>query len=199
MTQDEFLKLNESLVKVEDDTTPYAVVTNNEIAVIGDAGKTEPKVHDYTIELRFPRRMEDQIHGITDKTDNFVFTNIEFKDVTITPQDDMKVVLAITKMLPFFLQARDDGTLDRINEGETNIRELLEMAEDELIDALYNVVATMLKVDEKIVPYMLPVSVFETVGQLIEDFPEAFAEADGFFESSTANTLKMVDAKKNQS
>lgn len=192
MTQDEFLKLNQSLAEVEKDDTPYALVTDGEISVIGDAGKTEPKIHDYTIELRFPRSMEDKIQGITDKTDNFVFSSIEFKDVTITPQDDMKVVLAISKMLPFFLNAREDGTLGRIEEGNTNILELLEMAEEDLVDALYNVVATMLKIDKAIIPYMLPASVFETVAKLIEDFPEAFAEADGFFESSTETTLKAV-------
>lgn len=180
-------KIQESLEEAHKDNTPFPIVSEEGLTVVGDVNKTEVKHRDYTIEFRFaPSEVEE--YGI-DKEDiegyveGQAVVKMEFDDVTIKPRHRLEVDAAIVKILPYFY---------RINEetkkiGERTDDEFVELVNNMCIDIgddMYNLVAAVLGIDRRIVNNMVWQSVVDTITAIINDFPEVFNESEGTFPNS---------------
>lgn len=179
LTPADLLNINKKLKKIDNDDTPFAVVKDEEISVVGDANKTQIKKNDYTLKFRVPislfteKPKEAQIVGAS-----YVFT-VDFPDVTINPRSDLIIVDAIMKITPFFKKLKENGDVEDFTDEE--LISVFAYAGDEVHLAIYNLVATFLQVNDDIAPYMLPFSVIGALSEIIENHPEVFNEADAFF------------------
>lgn len=177
---EDMLKLSAQIKKAEEDTTPYAVVAGEEIHVVGDPNKIDKKYRDYTMSFRFPMEYapmfpnaEKEIVG-----NEFIIVT-EYKNVTVNPKGDMKILAAMSRIIPYVRKLNEDGTISEPTD-EDIIQMCLDMP-NEIEDAMYRLTATILGVPREIENYMRATSVFSFVSAFIDDFPEVFNEADGFF------------------
>lgn len=182
ITFEQMKEIDKSLKEAENDDTPFLVVGDDEIAVAGDANKTERKSKTYTLNCRFPVALRDTIKEdikITKEVGNFVFGEYTVNDVYLSPREDFRVISAISKIYPYFKKLKEDGGVEDLSEKE--ILELAINMEKEVRDAMYEVVGAFLQLTDEFLSCILTSSIFETLLQLIYDFPEAFNEADVFF------------------
>ncbi len=168
---DDYRAIDNALDAAEESVTPFAVVTNDEIAVVGDANKTEINAHDYTMKFRVPEKKEDGSVG-------YKWITKEFKDVYITPRNDIKVNRMLMKLLPYY-RKNEDGELHKYTAEEA--MDIVDSFSDDLLDALYDTVACVLGIDKALAPYMDMASVLKAATQIIRDYPETVNEADTFF------------------
>lgn len=177
---EDMLKLSKEIKKAQEDTTPYAVVADKQIHVVGDANKIEKKKHDYAMKFRFPIEYEEMFAD-AEKTyiGNYFTVVTEFKDVTINPKKDMKVLASLARLIPYVKKLNEDGTVSDLSDDEM-IQMCLDMP-DEIEDSMYSLTANVLGVPSEISDFMLATDVFGFVSTFIDDFPEAMNEADAFF------------------
>lgn len=182
VTFEQMKEIDNSLKKAEESDNPFLVVGDDELAVVGDANKTERKSKSYTLACRFPKVLGDTIREnikITKEVGNYVFGEYTVENVYLSPREDFRVISAISKIYPYFKKLKDDGGVEDLSE-----KEMLELAinmEKEVRDAMYEVVGAFLQLTDEFLCCILTSSIFETLLQLIYDFPEAFNEADVFF------------------
>lgn len=180
ITKEELKKINDSIKKAEEDTTPYPVVMDGKVRVVGDANRTEVKSRDYTVKFRFPKEYEKYFEGeVSEVIGDYIIVETEYKNVHISPRSDMKILAAISKIFPFVKKLGDDGSVSEMTDAEL-IDMCLNMP-NEIEDAMYILTASILGVDEDIRDWMLATSVFDFVSRFIDDFPEVANEADAFF------------------
>lgn len=175
----DLLKINESIKKAEKDNTPYPVVVDGKVHVVGDANKTENKSHDYIVKFRFPKEYEQYFDEVSERIGDYIIVETEFKNVTISPRSDMKILASISRILPYVKKLGEDGSI-----GEFTDDELIEMClsmPDEIEDAMYILTASILGVSEDMRDWMLATSVFGFISRFFDDFPEVVNEADAFF------------------
>lgn len=164
MNIEDYMKVDEAIDKAEESDTPFVVVANNEVNVVGDANKTEINKHDYVINFRIF------------KNGKYEWVKQEFKDVYITPRNDLKVSRMLTQLLPYF-RKDEDGEIVKHDKDE--VLSILE--QDTLLDSLYDTVAAVLNIPANLKPFMATDSVIAAATQIIRDFPETVNEADTFF------------------
>lgn len=165
MNIEDYMKVDDAIDKAEESDTPFVVLANDEVNVVGNANKTEINKHDYLINFRIF------------KNGKYEWVKQEFKDVYITPRNDLKVSRMITQMLPYFRKQLDGETTKFDKEEVIAIIE-----KDELLDLMYDTVAAVLNVPANLKDFMSPESVVAAVTQIILDFPETVNEANTFFE-----------------
>ena len=182
ITPQEMKKISDKLEVAKADTTPHIGVQDDELLVIGDANKTEKKVFNYTARMRFPSSMEESVgsDNVADrsKSGKFIYVDVEYKDVTINPRNDLKIVRSIAVLYPFFKEQAEDGGLQSMSEDD--FIEFAEQLSDEVVDAMYDLVADFLDEDKEVVQKFTWPSVLDIILQFTEDFPEVFNEADFF-------------------
>lgn len=172
MTQNEVLEFKKALDSAEESVVPFAVAKDNELNIVGDANETKVNPFDYKITFRIP--------DTSDGTVKYSEKTAEFKNVYVTPRNEMRVVKTIAQLLPYFRKIKEDGTV-----GEFTNDELLEVVatmEDEVIDSMYTLVSTVLGIDPKLRDYMIAKDVIAATTQIIMTNPSAVNEADTFFE-----------------
>lgn len=54
ITQEEILKIKDAMKKAEESESPFPILKDGELAVVGDVNDIGKKKHDYTIKFRFP-------------------------------------------------------------------------------------------------------------------------------------------------
>ena len=178
MNQEELLKGYEEIKQGIDDATqsdtPFVISKDNKLSVVGDANKTEINSHDFKIVFRVP-------DGTTEgkKVSGGVLTEVEYKDVFISPRRATKVTSAICRLLPYFRKVSENGDVEDYTIEE--ITQLVADWDDEIIDTMYHVVAVFLQVDDRLVDYMQPSSVLQALTQIIHNYPEVINESDVFF------------------
>lgn len=193
ITQNDYLKLQRARAYAEEDTTPFAVVTNDEIHVVGDANKTEKKTHDYIMGFYFPSEMKAKFkkEDIVREDDTHFLVEMEFKDVSITPRNHVQAITALMELEPFFNKILDNG--DVVDLSMEEIRELLRYMNDDMVEALYEAVASVIGVDKSIRKYMALPDVIFTAAMLTADFPEAINEANQLFAFSAERARKRAN------
>lgn len=175
ITQEEMLKIKEAAKEAEESERPFPILKDGELAVVGDVNDIEVKKHDYTLKFRFPKAMGIQGKPVGD----YVVQEVEYNDVYITPQNDFAVLRELMALIPFFNNLNDDGSITERSDEE--LAEIVSQLNDGIVESMYNIVAAVLRVDKELVPYIMPISCFDTVGAIIRDNPEAWNEADCFF------------------
>jgi len=179
MKAKDFLAINNQIKKTNEDSTPFLISKDEELIVVGDANQTIVKRNDYTIKFRMLKEDLEVIpDGAQEVGDYYVFSLI-FDGITITPRSDLKIVDAIFKILPFFNQLKEDGSIEDSSREE--LLSIFAHAKEEIHLAMYNLVATFLGIDDHLGEHMLPFSVVGALNQLIDNHPEIFNEADVFF------------------
>lgn len=170
MTREDYELIEVGLKEAEKDDTPFLVATEDELKVVGDANKTEVNDHDFEITFRLPPEKAG---------DSFRYVKKEFKNVYITPRQDSKVLKAITTMMPFFKAVRPSGRVEDLTDEEKQA--VIDAIGDEANDAMYDMVALVLGIDEALKDYMFLPSVLQATEKIIRAFPETMNEADVFF------------------
>lgn len=171
MTREDFDSIDQALQDAEKDDTPFLVPGENELAVVGDANKTEINSHDFEISFRLPPEKKGESYRVVKK---------KFENVYITPRQDTKILKAITTMMPYFKAVRPEGKVEDLTTEEKF--EVFSSIGDEIYDAMYDLVALVLRIDPELKDFMMPTSVLKATAQIIRAFPEVINEADSFFE-----------------
>lgn len=172
---DKYLEFKEGIEKAESDTTPF-IIPDDEIAIVGDANKTQLNCHDFSITFRIPQKMED---GAIKQ----VMQTKEFHDVYITPRMDTQVVKLLTKFMTYFHKPLENGEISPYTDKE--VEEIREKYDDEMLDLMYETVGVVLKISPVLREYMLRNSVEEAAIKIMAQYPELINEADTFFGSSS--------------
>lgn len=179
ITPNDFLAVSEKLKDAQNDTTPFAIVEDKEIKVVGDANKTAVKKNNYMVKFRFPKGVFEQMPEGAKEVGNFYVLEVEYKDVSITPRTDLKIVDAIFRLQPFLNELTENGAVKE--RAPEELFHIFAYASEDIHLAMYNIVGAFLGIDDKMGEYMLPFSVLDTITKLIETHPEVFNEADVFF------------------
>lgn len=171
MTQDELKRLKEQIKEAEGNVTPFPIVTENEIAVAGDANLTEVKPTTFEITFALPRDKGGKVaydrHTVT------------YKDVYPKPRNMVTIDRMLSVLLPYFKKPMQDGSVDEYTDDE--MRDILMAFDEDITNIMYELVASVIGVDKELKDYMLPSSVFEALLKIIKFFPEAWNEGDTFF------------------
>lgn len=181
MLQEELLNTYENmkkgLDKAPESETPFPVLKDEKMYVVGDANETKINKHDFTIEFRLP---EGTVEG---KVENgSVIKEVEYKDVFVTPRQIAKVVSAVCKLLPFFRKiAEDNGDLSATDFTMEEYTLLLADYGSVFVDDMYILVASVLGIDERLIDYMTVPSVMKATSQIFTEYPEVLNEAENFF------------------
>ena len=186
--EDAYKGIDEALKEAEKDDTPFLVVDDDNLTVVGDANKTEVKQNDYVLSFRFPKGTKiPKSKGFSEglETKYGVVTQKEYKDFFIAPRKNMNIVRLLINILPFFKKQNDDGTVTEYTEDE--IASIIGSLTDEIINAMYDLVCYVFDVDTALRDYIEPMCVARLIIQLIKDYPEVSNEADTFFDSSVQN------------
>lgn len=179
MLQDELLAtyadMKESLDNAPESPVPFPVVKDEKLSVIGDANETQINKHDFQIRFKFPRG------AIDGQTEDIVRTK-EFKNIFIAPRKSMKVISIVCRMMPFFRKVIDDSGEARIEKYSLNeILELIGEHGDVFSNDMYELVASVLDIDEEMIDFMEPDSVLDATAQIFRNYPELLNEAESFF------------------
>lgn len=181
MNQEELLnayeQIEEGIDKAPESPTPFPVVKDEKLSVIGDANETQINKHNFKIVFRLPEGVVDG-----EKVDGGVLKEIEYKDVFVTPRQSGKVISSLCRMLPFFRKIieKSDGN-EAASFTRDEIAEMLAEFGDEFVDSMYDVVGKTLKIDDALVDYMLPESAMEASIKIVQEYPEIVNEAEAFF------------------
>lgn len=174
MTQEEYLSIRDKMESAQESTRPFAIPTEDEVVVVGDANDTKVNKSNFKIDFRLPEEKDGRI--------TYSNTTIEYKNVFITPRQDSKIVSLIVDMLPFYYKVQEDGGVEHYDSKE--IVQLLSDIPDEIYDKMYAVVGSVLGIDKRLTDFMTPTSVMDAFAQICETFPEVINEADAFFDKS---------------
>ena len=198
MTVDEFVAMKEAMDKSEEDTTPYAIIDeDDELQVVGDPNKTEIVKYQYTLQFGYPKTdtvrkslkdMKDCV--INKETDNYIVCTRTFKDVWIPPRIYPQVQTAFAELYRFFNAITDDGGLRDMSEDE--IIEVLNLLGQDMIEAMCHAVATILRIPEQEEPCMLSITVMNVLMRMIDDFPEIINGMDFFTEGLSETDLTVL-------
>lgn len=99
-TINDWLDINKSLEKAREDDTPHAVLNNGNLAVVGDANKTEVKKVDYQIKFRFEEGELQACPKNAKKVGKYIMFTIDFEDIHINPRKDMLLVESALGIYP---------------------------------------------------------------------------------------------------
>lgn len=99
-TINDWLDINKSLEKAREDDTPHAVLNNGNLAVVGDANKTEVKKIDYQIKFRFEEGELQAYPKNAKKVGKYIMFTIDFEDIHINPRKDMLLVESALGIYP---------------------------------------------------------------------------------------------------
>lgn len=176
----DYEKMKEGIEAAQSDTTPF-IIPDEEIAVVGDANKTQLNTHDFEITFRVPVKMEDGTVKQVKKTK-------EYHDVFITPRMDTQVVKLLTKFLSYYHKPTEDGKVVPYTGEE--IDEIRAKYDEEMLDLMYETVGVVLKIDPSLRDCMLRSSVEDASLKILAQYPELVNEADTFFDSSSETRQK---------
>lgn len=178
MKQEELLhayeEIKEGIDAAPESPVPFPVVKDEKMSVIGDANETQINKHDFKIVFRLPEGVSDG-----EKVDGGVLKEVEYKNVFITPRQSASVISAMCKIFPYFRKIGENGDVSGYTADE--VVTLLADWDDEMIDCMYNLVGKVLRIDERLIDYMMPSSVISCVGNIVRYYPEVVNEAEAFF------------------
>lgn len=167
-TEDKIIQLKEARDKAMEDTTPFPVMKDGDLAVVGDANKTEINKHDFVLTFIFP------------SGDGYETKDVEYKDVWLKPRQAVAVQRLMTALQPLFYKVQDNGSLQDLTDDE--MLDVVKQYEGNVLDQIYHLVAVVLGVDERIVDYIEPNSALEAYHKIMLSYPDLVKASDSFFE-----------------
>lgn len=196
-----FQELKDKMKDSQNDNTPYlAVTSDDELHVIGDPNETEIVPADYTVYFLFPDNQKyrekvartgavetDEINGrkIEGEIPNGQFlAKRTYKDVHITPRRVGSVVSAFVTVEQFFYDVSEDGEIRDMSYEESI--EVFRMLNQEMLDAVYDVVSAVLKIPKDEQEMILPINALEVATKMVIQNPDVVNNADLFFGLSSS-------------
>lgn len=196
ITYEEFVEMKKKMDEAEEDTTPYAITDGDEISVVGDPNKTEIKKNDYVILFAYPQkpqwkeRLKSECVSIKAETPNYIVVEKTYKDVWVPPRVYTAVQTAFAELYQFFNVIMEDGSIRDLT--DTEIVEALRMLPQEMMESMYHVVATVLRIPQSDEEFMLQTSTTGAVLKMIQDFPEIINGMDFFTDESSETQLTLL-------
>lgn len=187
LTYEQFQAIKDKMDAAEEDTTPYAVVKDEQVHVLGDPNKTELKKFEYTIEFAYPNRPHwlKQIdeNEIFAKTDQYIGVRRTYKDVWVSPRVQTTVQAAFIELYQFFNFVSEDGELRDLTVDE--LKMALRSLNQEMVEAMCHAVASVLGIGYQEEQFMLTISTAVTTVKMCSDFPELINGMDFFIDNSS--------------
>lgn len=196
ITYEDFIEMKKKMDEAENDTTPYAIVDDDEVSVVGDVNKTEVVKQDYVIQFAYPntpqwkQRLESEGVKILKETPNYIGVERHYKDVWVPPRVYTAVQTAFGELYQFFNVVMEDGTIRDLNEEE--IVQAIRMLSQEMMESMCHAVATVLRIPQAEEQCMLPTMTMAAVIRMIQDFPEIVNGMDFFTDKSSETELKVL-------
>ena len=178
----DLVEIRDEMKEAQKDDTPFPLITQDGMKVIGDVNQTETKKYSYTVRFRFTKDRAKAL-GFTDddisKTiGNFVIVSHTFEDVSIQARRDLELVSAISHIYPYFYKLNEDKKLEERTDDEL-AKIAVELAKD-IGDDLYDLAASLLDLNDEFRDSMLWNDVIALCKRLPLDFPEVINETEGF-------------------
>lgn len=198
MTVEEFIAMKKAMDEAENDDTPYAIMdtANDELQIVGDPNKTELKKYEYKIQFAYPNTekwekvLDDADVKVLKKTDNYLGVERTYKDVWVPPRSYMAVQTSFAELYQFMNVVSDDGEIRDLTDDEIIVA--LRMLDQEMMDAMYHAVATVLRIPQEEEEFMLPTLTMAAVMAMIKDFPEIINGMDFFSDKSSEKGLTVL-------
>lgn len=180
-------ELKQAIKEAEKDDTPYMAIDDEEIHVMGDPNKTEIVPATYTVCFAFPNTQEfrarceqmgDTIGKTTEDGRMFLATRV-YKDIYLSPRRVGAVISAMAEIEKFIVNVTDGGELKNMDRDE--MLQMMAMLNGELSDAVYDVVATVLRIPQIEEEFMLPMNACQNAVKIYLNNPSAVNETDLFF------------------
>ena len=172
MTKEQYDSIEQALDKAEESVVPYPVVSEDEVAVVGDANLTEIKKEEFKITFYIPQKREDGTVGYT-------MTEKVFKDVFVQPRYAAEIEMAATMIRPYFTKLNQDGGLSKLTDEEK--LDVLRSFDRDIMDHLYELVSRVLHIDSELKDFMYPTSVVDTTVKILLTYQDMVNASDGFF------------------
>lgn len=166
--------LNEKFVNAVSDDTPIAVQTPTGNVVSGDTrkvGTTQKKDYELTFYLPVEEGMDTSKLTLVMGGAAYRVT-VKANQRFISGRIGRKVRNYASKVAVAFTQFREDGSTD-VYTVEDYFK-LLEVFDDEVIEACEKLVVETLGVSEALIPYITDESLMEAVGQILTNNPSFF-------------------------
>ena len=188
VTLDQLGELKSAIKEAEKDDTPYIGIKDDELHVLGDPNKTEIKPADYVVHFAFPNTNEwksraqavgDEI-GKTTEDGRYFLAKRTYKNVYLTPRRMSAVVSALAQIESFLYKISENGEIKELSYEE--MQSVIQVMNGELLDATYDVVATVLRIPYDEMEWMLPMNTMENAVRIAYNNPSAVNEADLFFD-----------------
>lgn len=181
LTVEDFLELKKKFDDAENDTTPFAIVDDNEdIRVVGDVTNTEVKKADYVIQFAYrntPQNKETlEEEKIFNETENYIGVERVYKDAWVSPRRFTTVQATLIQLYKFFNAVTPDGQIRDLTPDECLVA--LHTMNDEMVDAMCMVVAETLGIPPEDAQYILVTSAVAACMKIAQDFPEIINGVD---------------------
>ena len=177
ITEEKLIQLREAKNKAMESDIPFPIVKGDDIAVVGDANKTELNAHDFTLTFVIP-----------DENGEYQKRNVEYKNIYLKPRQAVTVQRLMTALQPLFYKINEVGDLQDLSNEE--MIEVANLYEGNVLDQLYHLVAVVLGVDERLVDYIDPDSAVEAYHKIMRMFPDLVKASDSFFGLSSGKKTK---------
>lgn len=205
ITLDSIKKTHKAIEKARESERPFP--RHNEdgtIDVIGDANETELNKFDVIAHFVFRKDELEHIPDGARQIGKYIAFDMKFDDVFINPRDNLKYVDCIVRMLPFW-----EAITDSYDEAEKRIEKLNSLdpdyqkkadkinsdlmmkvaheyaySEKDVQNAIYDLVATLLNLDEFMEDHLSAYSAIECFLSIINNNPELINESELVFTRS---------------
>lgn len=164
---DIYERIDKGIESAEKSVIPFQVTKDDELAVVGDANETGLNKHDFKITFKLP-----------DGNKYKEYTK-EFNGVYLKPRHETRLVKFMTALLPYYRKVTSDGGVIRYEPVEQD--QIKRGFSEDIYDLMYDLVATVLDIDQELKDYMTQQSVVEATARIIELYPELVNESDTFF------------------
>lgn len=168
ITQEKLIELREAKAAADKSDIPFPIVKDGNIAVVGDANKTDLNKHDFILTFVVP-----------DENGEYHEKSVEYKGIWLKPRHAVTVQRLMTALQPLFYKVKPDGSLEDYTDEE--MLEVAEVYEGNVIDQIYRLVAVVLGVDERLVDFIAPDSALEAFHKIMLSYPDLVKASDSFF------------------
>lgn len=174
LTEEQYNGIMDALEKASETDIPYAVVKDDTVAVVGNANQTQLRKFEYEIEFDKPQYDNDG-----NLMPEPLIEKKKYKNIFVKPRLNTQVVKWLAAMLPYFYKVDENGEMVKFTRLEA--LSIFGSIDGEILDTMYELVASILEIPDADKDYMSGSSVLATVTKFIDDNPQTVEEAKAFF------------------
>lgn len=177
ITQEKLIELREAATKAQESTIPFPIVKDGDMAVVGDANKTELNKHDFDIDFLIPG--EDG---------EYVSKTVQYNDVYLKPRHAVTVQRAMTSIMPMLYKIKPGGSVEEYTDEE--LQEVANTYEGNVLEQIYYLVSVVLGIDTRLIEWAVPDSIMKAFHKIMQSYPDLVKASESFFGSSSSKKTK---------